>query len=631
MAFSIRSPIWACLAFALAACLVAVAPQTAQANVLTKLLGGIDDVGRAGARGAARTAEEAALAAARAARMRGAPGASVLMAEGETLKLVVRTETETITKTVRSASDVTNALAQSGITAIYVPEEFLSQVRPLLMSMPDAKNVRLLRKDSTAVRIEHSQTGRLLAQVDDGNLFVELHSVRDLDTYSAVAHTRVARSQVDVYSLFDPREIDVVRYLDRGAGDAHRAVKPGDASTLANDIARRSSDKLVVIVGHIEETSLVMRGTQGEALARLSISELESSVAGVGKNVLVLGCESACVASSGYLSPVNVKAVAEALSVVRFGGTHGELLAALAKASPDGLVVTASFLNDARLFVAARAKAEKGALANQAIFNRVRVAAAVPGAWMKPVSATLLGFLSVLEILGIIWLFGLFNCVFQLKTTWRAWNDQSTEAGDSYASPLRQGLIRTRKLAVFLLVFPYLAAAEVSYLLSVAGIAAGSIVILALGAGDATGTGFALSTVASYALVLFAWRKALQARPLLATVVGPQPLVPLLKGWRDYLTLYAATIGLPLILAASVIQSVTLESNWPQWAMMLEAIPISIVAFVLLLRACRQSGIGPYELPIAAAVCLYQWLRWSRKPKTLKPIWLACSEAWREE
>src|SRR5215207_6194906 len=451
-----RPLICTCLSLLLALDSAIVAPKPAQANILTKLLERLDGAGRAGGR-AARSADDLAAEALRAQlELTGTAAVSVLMADGQTLKLVMRTRNETLTKSVQTASEVTAALTQVGISAIYIPEEFLARVQPLLESMQDVKELRLLRKDSTTVKLEKSQSGWLLARLNESNLFVDLHSIQALDTFAAIAGTRVSRSQVDVYSLFDPREIDVVRYLDRGAGDAHHAVKPHEVPALATSIASRSPEKLALVVGHIEATSLVMRGTRGEVLARVPIGELESSMARAGKNVLVLGCESACVASGGYLSAVSVKAVAEALSVVRFGGTHGELLTALAKASPDGLVVTSSFLDDARLFVAARAKAEEKAQHNQAVFNRVRMAAAVTARSTNLLETTLHGFLLALQIIAFVWLVGFLNCVFQLKGHWHSWNDRSARAGDSHAGPLKRRIVKMKNVGVSLLVFPYI-------------------------------------------------------------------------------------------------------------------------------------------------------------------------------
>jgi hypothetical protein len=633
MLFGAHPLICTCLALLLAVDPALVAPKPVQANILTKLLEGLDGAGRAGGR-AARSADELLAAAVRAQmELPGTAGVSVLMADGQTLKLVIHTPNETLTKGVRTAGEVTDTLTQVGISVIYIPEEFLARVQSLLASMQDVKELRLLRKDSTIIKLEKSQAGRLLARLNESNLFVDLHSIQALDTFAAIAGTRVSRSQVDVYSLFDPREIDVVRYLDRGAGDAHHALKPQEVPALATSIASRSADKLTLVVGHIEATSLVMRGTRGEVLARFPIDELESSMARVGRNVLILGCESGCVASGGYLSAVNVKALAEALSVVRFGGTHGELLTALAKASPDGLVVTSSFLDDARLFVAARAKAEETAQHNQAVFNRVRMAAAVPSASTNPLATTLYGFLLVLQIVGLIWLVGFLNCVFQLKVHWRSWNDRSAGVGNGYAGPFKRRVMEMRNLGVFLLVFPYMVAAEVAYQMVLLGTLAGPIVMLVLAFGhpqESTALWLALAGLVGYALLVLSWRRRLRARPL-AIAVHADPSLPMLGTWRDYLALYAWTIGLPLILAVGVTALIAARPPLFGLLVALQAVPLAAVAFVLLVRTCRQAGIGPYELPIAAAVCLYQWLRWSRNPQRLKLMWVAFVEAWRDQ
>jgi hypothetical protein len=630
MTIGIPHPVRKCVLLALAMCSAVVAAEPALSNVsvFTKLAGKVDDVGRGGAR-AARGIDDVAANALRASTNKpGMSNASVLVADGNDVKLVVKTESTTVITPVKSASEVSHTLTQTGISAILVPEEMLSKVRHLLPSLPEAYSIRLVRKDSTIVPVKQLPSGRLLAQLGDDKLFMEFHSLHDLDTFQDVARLRLARTQLEVVSLFDPREIDVVRLLDRTAGDSHRAVKPTEVPTLATELAAGSSDKLTVLVGHIEETALVMRGTQGEMLARVSIAEFEHAMAQAGKNVLVLGCESACAASSGYLSPVNVTDVAQALSVVRFGGTYGELLSGLAKASPDGLVVTASFLNDARFFVEARATMAQTARSNQIAFNRVRVAAAVPNAWMKPVAATFQGAWEVLQILGIIWLVGLINSVFLVKNTWRAWQDRSTREGNSYAGPIRRRLVRIISVGAFLLWFPYMVAAELAYLLVMILVATLTIV-LGVSQWPSATPWIVLAAVIGYALALFAWGRLLHSRPWVEAAYGLEPFMPLFSGWRDYVSLYFWAVGLPLLIATIIIELAAHKSPSAEWMVALEAIPLSIVSFVLLLRACRQSGIGPYDLPIAAVTCLYQWLRWSRRPQGWKPVWLRFAEGWR--
>ena len=65
MLFSARSLIYICLALLLAVGPPVVAPQPVQANILTKLLEGLDSAGRTGAR-VARSVDELAAAALRA-------------------------------------------------------------------------------------------------------------------------------------------------------------------------------------------------------------------------------------------------------------------------------------------------------------------------------------------------------------------------------------------------------------------------------------------------------------------------------------------------------------------------------------------------------------------------------------
>ena len=119
---------------------------------------------------------------------------------------------------------------------------------------------------------------------------------------------------------------------------------------------------------------------------------------------------------------------------MRHGGTHGELLSALAKASPrtggDGLAGARLPAGHRR-----RARAHQVAEARQTTFNRFRVVAVIPGSSFNPVQA-------VLQTLVVISFIRLLDSGFQLGTA--SPSSKPARTGDSYASPLTRRLRHTQ-------------------------------------------------------------------------------------------------------------------------------------------------------------------------------------------
>ena len=179
-----------------------------------------------------------------------APGASVLIADGLVLRLVIRTETETVTTAVESAEDVTAALTLAGLSTLYVAEEHLPQLRSLLRHLDDGREGRAPAAPRCDSRPARAVAARPAASASQrGPLFVELRSTADIDRFRELARLRVPRSQIDVYSLFDPREINIMHRSTAARVTSTETVIPADAARLPANLGAGASDRVAVVVG----------------------------------------------------------------------------------------------------------------------------------------------------------------------------------------------------------------------------------------------------------------------------------------------------------------------------------------------------------------------------------------------
>ncbi|MGF7212530.1 hypothetical protein GGE65_007165 [Skermanella aerolata] len=536
--------------------------------------------------GGARSLDDLLTAARQAAS--GRRGVYVLAPQSGQLRLVGTDIGGQVINVETTAANLSGVVASYTVVDLLIPEESLDDLRHLLPSIPENTRPQLLRRDGSAIPIEAASegvSGGLLARVGE-RVYLDLRSAPNLDVFAALARTRITRADVEVVSLFDPREIDTVRLLDQRVGDIHKALAPDAApGWIAN--LRGSPDRLLLVVGHVENGSFVMRGVGGEVLAQVELEKIVAAARDAGSGVVLLGCDTAGAMRSGFLSPVNVTAVADGLAVLRSGGTLGELLEALAKASPEGLVVTQALLDDVTAMLLARARNDKRAASHQLMLNGVRFALTPRGAWAVPL-------LNALKWVGMFWFFGFVSGIFFLPSGWKSWNDTFPGTGNSYAHPITRAARRTLRFMLFFAMFPFLVLINMAHLLVVIGTSTLPLTLF----------------VVEVAEGRFVMEISLLAIINLAAMIGGAALVrkgswlsTLRLGWRDVLAFAGYGVGLPTIVVALLYTALSVSGLLIIDILALLVVLLAIwfmMGFLVWIR--RHLGIRPYDLPWAAVL-----------------------------
>ena len=336
----------------------------------------------------------------------------------------------------------------SGIATVFerfdviLPEEYLDKLQHTTKLLPEGHRFKVLGQNGKLLNAQIRSTETI---VEHAKGVYQRWSPGAIDALQAVASARIRRADVDVVSFFDQREVDIVRHLDRSVGDIHHALSPTAVEDWFAELALRRN-RILIFIGHVEDQELIMRGIDGAVLARIRIDRIKEAANNSGSGLLLLGCETAQVRVTGFLSPVNVTAVADSLEAIKRGARFDELLSAVAQASPEGLLVTRALQNDMMQIVTARsAEALRAERRERGVRLAVVAMRKQPEPVWKTVVATLVG----------LWLLGVILSVPQWKTVWVEWQDLFPGGKNTYASGLARFFRSALREGVFILLAPY--------------------------------------------------------------------------------------------------------------------------------------------------------------------------------
>lgn len=180
------------------------------------------------------------------------------------------------------------------------------------------------------VRQVDGPDGPSLALELEKNFLHEAQSASDVAQLEAMLRVAFSASDVRVISLFDASDHRIRANLDRAAGEMHL-----DLSGLSSDAVQAQLGQLkrriVIVVGHVENGSFVVRAADGHIVARVPVAELEQIADKAGSSLILLGCDTVRVArdSSGLIRPIRDTAVSDALAAGLRAADYGGFLSAL--------------------------------------------------------------------------------------------------------------------------------------------------------------------------------------------------------------------------------------------------------------------------------------------------------------
>jgi hypothetical protein len=366
---------------------------------------------------------------------------------------------------------------------VIIPEQYVKQARPQIHALWQDSKVFIMTSDGALLPVNipnGDKTGRLVVGVSKG-VFLRMDEHTDLSVFLSILRQPASRADAKVVSFFDRHEVDIVHQLDVTVGDIHTALTPDRVDDWLTSLARWNH-QLVFFVGHVENDSFVMRGPDGIAKAQLPLSAVMAAAEKSHSRILLLGCNTAGNARTGYRSPVNVSGVTEALSVLRADSTYGELFGAIGQASPGGLTFDEGFARSGMIGVAARDPAidvsdapVAGGMALQIVRVELQMPRGVATFFLVLVVWAILTLVGgVLETLHRFWDSPLFLSVLLLflyaygwlkmrPNSWRRWNDVFPGTVDSYTGPLVRIASILWRRALYLAVCPLVSGASAIY------------------------------------------------------------------------------------------------------------------------------------------------------------------------
>jgi len=292
-----------------------------------------------------------------------------------------------------------------------------------------------------------------------------------LGTLNKMLAVTIRRSDTRVISLFDDLEVDVAKAIDVAAGDTHRRLPANSLGDL-EALVKREKPGLVVLVGHVEDEAFTIRMPTGEVGGRIDLDKAERLLERNTATALFLGCGTGAIGLSGFEGCVNALDVAEGLSKIRDGATHGELLAALtSQAGP--VLVQPRMVNGVLRGFEARLRADGSAERldhgyTMARLSSVRLSQDSGAAGFRTRDA-LQALLTHPEYWLWAWLIltvvGLGSTIFMIRQHWRDYREAFPVQATPLSGRLRRGVVSWARSISFLAGVPALAAAQMIVLL----------------------------------------------------------------------------------------------------------------------------------------------------------------------
>lgn len=432
-----------CLLFAL------LHPLEARA-IWPKVIGAISDASKAAAKA---TPSPRALDAVLAGTARGRPMRSLHRADGN----IVSRDAAGKEVLVAAAAGGALTLTEEGAAILrtvelIIPEVELPSMEGFLKqasALGSHKPIRLVREDGSMGRVLVKQSNGqslLLAEQYKG-VFVQVASAH-ADELKWALQQPLHRTGIEVVSLFDEADADVLRALDDSVGNLHRPRAQASAQALADSI-RGQRQKSVFVVGHVEGDSFVVRDAAGVRKNSIPISELEDAAREADSTIFMLGCETGvCSVSSGPIVPVNALDLAAGLREAIRQQTVGDALSALSSNGGD-MLIRPDIVNPIRTVMHAEQKAD-------ALESKAKVVVRV-GMLARSRSEELAARIIPLipSWIQFAYLGGLVLLVFSARQLWREWRAMRIPAPRFAYRPFTSLSVHGVRIGGLMLLMPF--------------------------------------------------------------------------------------------------------------------------------------------------------------------------------
>ena len=217
---------------------------------------------------------------------------------------------------------------------LLVTQSQLDVLKPLIEQALKLRDdaVRLVRADGQSTRLR--RVGDQWVAEDRPGIFFPIDE-GNAGHLAGLLERPFDRAKTQVVSLFDDTDADVLRALDDATGELHQPAGLASEQRLRT-LLGAGRQRTLMVVGHIEGDSFVVRNAAGVVRNRFRIADLEAAAAQSESTLLLLGCGAGAVGrSAGFVGAVNALDVAKSLRAALDSTSLGGALSALARGSGD--------------------------------------------------------------------------------------------------------------------------------------------------------------------------------------------------------------------------------------------------------------------------------------------------------
>ncbi|MCL1471626.1 hypothetical protein [Argonema antarcticum] len=396
-------------------------------------------------------------------------------------KLLIDTEKKSLAQHLSSVVPEVQGKSQ-----FFVPEDVFFENYETFSKLEKVDNLSVVRANTKVLSTQRLKTINGFERVIElrPHLPLGVKTSTEIDNAIWLMDRKFNSDDMRVISLFDPADDfdNITSTLTNVAGQLHIPL-PQILDTSMAFTLRHSKNKIVFIVGHIEDNAFVVRRADGSVAAKFSIAQLEQEAQKSNVALVLLGCEATSVSKqSGFVTPVRGTVVAEGIAKALKAKNYGQMLSALAT-SETPLMVRSAIADQVRLIMEISAIQNSRAAAGRFLtLDRVSVRVSVRvivRARVDPISPLVVDISSPKSCNGsnsrlivyskvndadcsmtfkkwydLYWV-GMFFSIFTLRRSWRKFKEKWLSTSGFQLPGLLSSLYRTLGIAVFIFILPF--------------------------------------------------------------------------------------------------------------------------------------------------------------------------------
>jgi hypothetical protein len=248
---------------------------------------------------------------------------------------------------------LTSAIALlDGQANLFIPEDIFFQNHSVFSQLEEIKELYIIRPNDslhTTKRIKTANGWERVIEVHPGLNFA-VKSSSELNNVFWLMEKKLNKDDLRFISLFDSDDIDIVNNIDKVSGEFHIPSTQLQKQSLDSSF-KKLSNKIVFIIGHIEDDAFVVRKADNSIAAKFDVADLEEVAQRHRVTLVLLGCQTAKVSrASGFVTPIRDTIIAQGITDALRAKNYGQMLSSFARAETP-FIARAEVANQVKLNV----------------------------------------------------------------------------------------------------------------------------------------------------------------------------------------------------------------------------------------------------------------------------------------